>query len=228
MNQDSWIAWQLPRYFKAVPIMWGPGVAALVALYLFRRTHPRTITLGGRSARESAAFFLVPVAALAAAYAPVVGVRGLALLAGIAALGFFNILGEELGWRGFLQDALRPLGKVPRYMLIGGLWEFWHFTNRVAHAPFPAVALRLAIMYPATMLISALIGEAVDRKRALVVGVTLHFWLNAVWEIPALLEASPTPTYLVLAGSVVFWAVMLARGSDRWRTAAPASAATAV
>jgi hypothetical protein len=43
---------------------------------------------------------------------------------------FVSILGEELRWRGFLQDALRPLPPVKRFVLIGVMWEFWHFTTR--------------------------------------------------------------------------------------------------
>ena len=77
---------------------------------------------------------------LAIVYAPLVGIRT-AVVGVLAVLGFFNILGEELGWRGFLQDALRPLPRGWRYLPIGILWEFWHFTNRT-HGPDAGATVR--------------------------------------------------------------------------------------
>jgi len=35
-------------------------------------------------------------------------------------------LGEELGWRGWLQTALRPLGVWPALLLTGAIWGLWH------------------------------------------------------------------------------------------------------
>ena len=208
MHTQSWLAWDIPRYFKTSFIMWGPGLAAITSLYLFRKSHPRTITLFGPAPVRSILFYLVPVLALAMVYAPIVGSR-VRLIAFIGLVGLFNTLGEELGWRGFLQDALRPLSPVARYALIGAMWEFWHFTNRIAHAELPQIAVRLAIAYPAAMLLSALLGAATDRSRAVLVAVTLHFWLNALWEVPSILKAPAWPVYTVLGFSVLFWIYLL-------------------
>lgn len=208
MHRASWIAWSAPRYLKASFYMWGPGLAALVALYVFRRRHVRTITFLGRWPAVSVAFYLVPLAALGLAYAPELGRRAL-LVPGIGALSLFNILGEELGWRGFLQDALRPLPRLQRYVLLGAMWEFWHFTARTSSGSAPQIAMRLAIMYPLTILLTAIIGELTDRTRALLVAVTLHFWLDALWEVPQLLHAPPVKTYVVFGASILFWAVTL-------------------
>lgn len=41
----------------------------------------------------------------------------------------FNSLfafGEEIGWRGWLQPALRPLGVWPSLVLTGAIWGLWH------------------------------------------------------------------------------------------------------
>lgn len=35
-------------------------------------------------------------------------------------------IGEEIGWRGYLQDALEPLNKNIRFLLIGIMWWAWH------------------------------------------------------------------------------------------------------
>jgi len=56
-------------------------------------------------------------------------------------------------------------------------------------------------------------GEATDRSRALVVAVTLHSWIDALFEAPALLGVAPGRVYAVFAASLVFWGWML----WRWR-----------
>ena len=46
-------------------------------------------------------------------------------------IGGVSTLGEELGWRGFLQGSLRPLGRVRGYLLVALMWEAWHFTSHL-------------------------------------------------------------------------------------------------
>src|SRR5690606_10039592 len=38
----------------------------------------------------------------------------------------FVAFGEELGWRGFLVPALRPLGTWPALLISGAIWGLWH------------------------------------------------------------------------------------------------------
>ena len=50
-------------------------------------------------------------------------------IAMIPAAALFNSLlafGEELGWRGWLVPALRPLGTWPALLLSGAIWGLWH------------------------------------------------------------------------------------------------------
>ncbi|WP_166866873.1 MULTISPECIES: CPBP family intramembrane glutamic endopeptidase [unclassified Salinibacterium] len=41
-------------------------------------------------------------------------------------LNLLPALGEELGWRGWLLPALRPLGTWPALVLSGAIWGLWH------------------------------------------------------------------------------------------------------
>lgn len=131
IHPESWTSWKIPDFLKPMTYMWGPGIAALISLIIFHKSHQRAITFFGTSAFRSAAFYLVPVLALSVIYAPEI-LQGdpLWMLTRLIIIGFISILGEELGWRGFLQDALRPLSKAKRYALIAVMWELWHFTNR--------------------------------------------------------------------------------------------------
>jgi uncharacterized protein len=206
MHSESWMAWRFPMPLKNTLLMWGPGIAALICFWLFRKNHQRSISIFGQTRLRSLVFYFLPMIALA-----IVGIRitemgpGIvhAMVIAIAVVGMINILGEELGWRGFLQDALRPLPKSARYIVIGLVWAGWHFTNLFAHLEGQELWMYLAWYLPLTIVLSALIGEAADRTRAVLVAVTLHAWLDFLWEFPG------TGTYAVFAGSILFWFWML-------------------
>lgn len=215
MHPDAWAALPLPHPLKTTVLMWGPGLAALACLALFRGRHVRTIRLTGGRWGRSLAFYGVPLVALG-----VVGVAGQGQDAGrmhgfvalLGVVGFINVLGEELGWRGFLQDQTRSIARVGRYLLIGTLWTVWHFTNLFAHRDGAELWTYLAWYFPVTVLLSAVIGECTERTRSLAVAVTLHAWMNVAMEF------GDVRVWAVLAGSVVFWAWMLwcwpVRGAD--------------
>ena len=208
MQPDAWAALPLPHPLKNTVLMWGPGLAALACMALFRRTHVRTISVSGGRWARSLAFYGVPLVALAA-----VGVAGqgqdadrlhaFVLLLGV--IGFVNVLGEELGWRGFLQDATRGMPRFGRYVLVGTLWTAWHFTNLFAHREGAELWTYLAWYFPVTVLLSAVIGECTERTRSLAVAVTLHAWMNIAMEF------GDARVWAVLAAAVVFWAWMLWR-----------------
>jgi hypothetical protein len=62
-----------------------------------------------------------------------------------------------------------------RYLTIGVLWEFWHFTNRTSGPDVSETVRGLMLSYPTVIALSVVIGEATDRAGSLVVAVTLHF-----------------------------------------------------
>jgi len=217
MNSESWRHWDVPRPVKTASYMWGPGLAAIVSLATFRRSHPRRVSIFGRSATRSITFFAVPFGLLL-----LTGVSSMHRwqLLGVGLVGFAIVLGEELGWRGFLQDALYSLSPVKRYMLIGALWEFWHFTNRTTSGqPLAALSIRLAIFYAVAMVLSLLIGEAVEKSLSISVAVTMHWWINAV-----LADFAGLRTTVVFLVSIPFWIWMLKRWSAAGKRAAQGAA----
>ncbi len=204
IHPESWAAWGAPGFLKNWSYMWGPGIAAIVCLIGFRRPHRSTITFRGTSASRSVLFYTVPILLLC-----IPGLNNkegvnphlFPLMAGV--FGFIAILGEELGWRGFLQDALRPLHPAWRYVIIAVLWEAWHFTNRMHDTPPLQAAMRVAVFALVGIGLSAIIGQATDRSRSVVVAVTLHAWVDIAAEFGR-------PAVWVVAGaSLLFWAWML-------------------
>jgi len=211
IHRESWIAWGFPGAFKHATYMWGPGIAALIVFWWFRKTHRRQITLLGTSPLRSLAFFLVPMAGLLMAYAPEVVQTGAALqlVFQLVVVGFLVTLGEELGWRGFLQDALRPLPRFQRYVLIGILWELWHFTNRMHVGPWQVAVLRVLIFIVILIGLSWILGEATTRSASIVVAVTLHAWVNLIAEASVIFGASPWRAVMIGVLSLGLWAYLL-------------------
>lgn len=208
MMPTVWAALPVPHPLRMTAIMWGPGLAALLCWRMFRPQVPRQAAIWGRHWPRALAFYAVPMLALAAIGVdmphPTGPQRAHALLLLIAVLGFVNCLGEELGWRGFLQDALQSLRQVPRYVLIGIMWAGWHFTNLFASRSDPVDLLRYLAWYlPTTVVLSFLLGRGVERSRAIAVAVTLHAWTNLSLEF-----AGPT-TWTVLVLSIPFWVWLL-------------------
>ncbi|HEY0839249.1 MAG TPA: CPBP family intramembrane glutamic endopeptidase [Vulgatibacter sp.] len=208
MEPESWRAWRAPGFLKTASYMWGPGIGALACLLVFRRRHTRTITLLGTSAGRSLCFFLLPLAAFGLFGGQVDSLRGPWAAGVIALLAFSSIFGEELGWRGFLQDALRPLAPWKRWVIIGVLWEFWHFTNRTHSGSLVRTVVTLSISYPMVIAVAWLIGKATERTRSLLVATTLHLWVNIVAEASG---DTMLPVFLALAVSIATW-VWLLRG----------------
>ena len=203
MNAAGWAQWTAPNFLKTWSYMWGPGIASIICLLLFRKSHHNTISFFGSSAQKSIAFYVVPIIALA-----MVGVQGQGMNPHLfpfvfGLLGFVSILGEELGWRNFLQDALRPLPELWKYMLIGVMWELWHFTNRMGHGDLVQIVIRVSIWIAALVLLSFIMGRATDRSKSVIVAVTLHSWIDI------LAEFNQTATYVVFGLAIPFWVYLL-------------------
>ena len=221
MEEQSWAAWEAPSLIKTLTYMGGPAVAAVICLLLFRPTHERTITLAGSSAVRSLAFYLIPIMALCVAYYPEIASGNTSKLLINLVIGAFVVtVGEELGWRGFLQDALRRLPKMTRYALIGVMWELWHFTNRTHEGPLAGAIIRVLIFMMVLSILSWIIGEAVERSKSVTVAVSLHVWVNILVSVGLLFEASPTRGYAVFAASIVLWIYLLRSWPNSERTVA--------
>ncbi len=177
--------------------MWGPGIAAIICFYLFRKTHKRTIGFFGTSTLKSLLFWFVPIIALS-----VTAIRGAEAFA-LPVIGFMIILGEELGWRGFLQDALNNISPIKRAVIIGVMWELWHFTNRMSDGLQISTFIRVGIFIIATSIISYSLIKLTDRTKSLVIAVTVHSWINILFQY------SSTTTFVIFGLSLPFWTYLI-------------------
>ena len=214
LNHPSWAAWQLPTVVKQLVPAFGPAIAGLAATAAFRRTHRRTVSLLGFDTVRSVAFAAIPVGMLA-----FLGVPGPAphIEGGwIATMFLVRALLEETGWRGFLQDALRPLAPLRRAVVIGLLWGSWTFTTFLQGTP-TEVAAHLVGMLAVWTAGSWALGMAVDRTRAVLVPAAMHVALDLGRALPSEIWVP------VLGSSVLLWALMLRMWPAPRTASAPAA-----
>ncbi len=149
-------------------------LGALISLYLLKKERAAQYSLFGSSKKRSLIMISVPVILLA-----IIGVENsnnenihyYGLMGGIGTLLY--CLCEELGWRGYLQDELKPLKEWQRALIIGFLWYLWHLSfignpNIISNVKF------LGWM----ILGSFGIGKVIDSTKSILAATAFHMIIN--------------------------------------------------
>lgn len=94
-------------------------------------------------------------------------------------LGLIVTFGEEYGWRGYLQPALLPLGKIKAILLLGVIWGIWHWPviwmgyNYPGH---PILGSLLMVLF--CIGLAFLLGYAVLKSGGVWIAAFLHALVN--------------------------------------------------
>lgn len=176
LQSDSWKALQIPEFTKSWVIMWGPGLAAILCFFIFKATHKRVVNFSGTSLWRGIVFVTLLPIVLCLINQDIRYLR-------LGVLGFIATLGEELGWRGFLQDSLKIKNVYLKAMIIGVMWELWHFTNRTANSmPLQAV-IRVSIFIAVLTVLSFLMIKLTEKTHSIFIPITLHMAFNTSFEV---------------------------------------------
>lgn len=202
------IAWSALQYFGNS--IWaglkglGPLIAALIVLTIWKRDTKEFSILGSRPTRSLVAL-IVP---LGLAY--MIGIRqtdfyenihinGLAM----AALGLAYAFAEEYGWRGYLQEALLPLGLKASAVVIGVLWYLWHFTWLSSHTNLSNELSFLALCLFGSW------GMAVTavKTKSIILPACLHFVFNlfSVLQLKSIEMVIPILSIMAWIYLVQYW-----------------------
>jgi membrane protease YdiL (CAAX protease family) len=256
----SWMGWTVnsPAWSALVPIaMWAPALAAYVAR---RAENPRFTTRmplkrwGTTGAQVIVVPLVMPLAVYGASYLVAVtagfgfwnpgGGRWTSTsqiaanvvinLTILGIFGTFTALGEEIGWRGYLQPRLDAAG-LRSSVLIVWLFQIAYHAPLMVGAEYVAVGslgTSLLLFAIGDLPISFLLAREAYRARSLWPAVFFHSFHNTIsqWLFPRFFTVStdqpwvegeagilPTLGYVVLGATVYLW--MRARG-ESWRSLA--------
>lgn len=227
-----------PAYLAGVP---GPLVAA-VAVTAATEGVAGLRDLGSRMVRVRLRWYgvalLVPVALLgvallitAAAGAPVPAIAAFGMFPGLPATGvlvvwcyavLWNGLGEETGWRGYLQPLLEQrFSRLGATAVVSVVWAAWHLPLLPVLTSFAVLAApaMLPVFWFGLACLSVVLARLYDRSGGSIAVVAL--W-HGTYNVVAGTAAAQAGINVVLTVGVMAWAVWAVADDIRGRRSAVA------
>lgn len=119
-------------------------------------------------------------------------------------LGLIIAFGEEYGWRGYLQPALLPLGKIKGVFCVGVIWGIWHWPIIAMGYNYPGQPILGSIMMTLyTIALAFILAYAVFKGKGLWIAAFLHALNNQTISFFTLFVYSPTNPLISFGSGVL-------------------------
>lgn len=132
---------------------------------------------------------------------------GQGLIAGITINALFAF-GEELGWRGFLLQELKPLGFARASLLIGFIWGLWHaplILQGHNYPQHPVIGVFMMIVF--CILLTPLLNYITLRAKSVIAAAIMHGSVNGLAGIAIIMLSGGSDLTIGLTGLAGFAAL---------------------
>jgi membrane protease YdiL (CAAX protease family) len=132
---------------------------------------------------------------------------GQGLIAGITINALFAF-GEELGWRGFLLQELKPLGFARASLLIGFIWGLWHaplILQGHNYPQHPVIGVFMMIVF--CILLTPLLNYITLRAKSVIAAAIMHGSVNGLAGIAIIMLSGGSDLTIGLTGLAGFTAL---------------------
>ncbi|WP_316744137.1 CPBP family intramembrane glutamic endopeptidase [Pedobacter antarcticus] len=190
----------------------GPAIGAVVTFLLFKI--PSVMTLKGNFRNlyfPLFIFWMFPAAIISAIAFLKNGTVPFGLVFPVL---FYGLL-EEMGWRGFLQQVLKPLPRYASILVVALLWFMWHlnFEITVANLTFFGILI----------LGSWGIGKIADKTNSLLAAAAFHSLNNFYQNLDTIKIITLTVLIIIWVLTVIFFTRNQNAGFKRSPTLIPES-----
>jgi|SRR5690606_454301 len=158
----------------------GPLFSAIICKRLFNEKRS-FLSFWGESKIKSIIFLLIPI--LTVIYIGVINKESInahLFAFKVCFMWLLYIIGEELGWRGYLQEVLIPKGNdYKRAFIIGLVWYLWHLSFfYVAYSLIKEVFFVIVLIFG-----SFIILKVTETTKSLSTAIALHFSFSVLTNI---------------------------------------------
>lgn len=180
----------------------GPAVGFLVMFYVLKSKTPRPFTFWGTNTLYSAlAVFCIPFGLT------LVGVNNdggfdrhyFGFITSIVLVLY--AIGEEYGWRGYLQQALAPLAVPYRVLTIAVFWYLWHLNFFI-----PEITLKSHVIHFLFLVLGSWgLLRISESTRSMIFVVAVHLSFNILSDV----NTDGTSKLIVVGASALVWTFLI-------------------
>lgn len=180
----------------------GPAVGFLVMYYVWKTKTDRPFTFWGVNKLYSLiAVLCIPVGLTLAGVTndQSLNTHYFGFLTGVMLI--FYAIGEEYGWRGYLQQALAPLPERYRILTIAVFWYVWHLNYFI-----PEITLRSHIIHFIFLVLGSWgLLRISETTRSMIFVVAVHLSFNILSDV----NMDSNRKLMVVGAAAAVWAILM-------------------